>query len=55
MLCPSVLCYAECDNQQNAKSSVRAKTSAFLGKMLGQSSTRDRSVRSHLLHLDTAD
>ncbi|KAH9946988.1 hypothetical protein B0H21DRAFT_822341 [Amylocystis lapponica] len=26
-----------------AKSSVRAKTSAFLGKMLGQSSTRDRS------------
>ncbi|KAL6310459.1 hypothetical protein BKA93DRAFT_820881 [Sparassis latifolia] len=31
------------DNGKPAKSSVRAKTSAFLGKMLGQSSTRDRS------------
>ncbi|KAH9895124.1 hypothetical protein C8Q73DRAFT_759487 [Cubamyces lactineus] len=28
---------------KTAKSSVRAKTSAFLGKMLGSSSTRDRS------------
>ncbi|KAH9935590.1 uncharacterized protein B0H18DRAFT_1207160 [Fomitopsis serialis] len=28
---------------KNAKSSVRQKTSAFLGKMLGQSSTRERS------------
>ena len=30
---------------EQAKSSVRAKTSAFLGKMLGSSSTRDRQVR----------
>ncbi|PCH43866.1 hypothetical protein WOLCODRAFT_138645 [Wolfiporia cocos MD-104 SS10] len=30
-------------NPRNAKSSVRQKTSAFLGKMLGQTSTRERS------------
>lgn len=33
---------------QPAKSSVRAKTSAFLGKMLGAGSTRDRSVSSSI-------
>ena len=36
---------------QTAKSSVRAKTSAFLGKMLGSSSTRDRSVRLKFIRL----
>lgn len=36
---------------QPAKSSVRAKTSAFLGKMLGTSSTRERSVSGpHACH-----
>ena len=30
---------------QTTRNSVKAKTSAFLGKMLGQSMTRDRSVR----------
>ncbi|KAI0332360.1 hypothetical protein GY45DRAFT_1344763 [Cubamyces sp. BRFM 1775] len=39
---------------KTAKSSVRAKTSAFLGKMLGSSSTRDRSVRLEFIRLDTS-
>jgi hypothetical protein len=31
--------------QQSPKTSVRAKTSAFLGKVLGQGIVRERSVR----------
>lgn len=31
--------------QQASKNSVRSKTSAFFGKMLGQGTVRDRSVR----------
>ena len=34
---------------QNPKSSVRQKTSAFLGRMLGQNSMRERSVRAHFV------
>lgn len=37
---------------QSTKSSVRAKTSAFLGKMLGTSSTRERSVSTILADPD---
>ena len=46
-LCFFLLAMTERTNQ--AKSTVRAKTSAFWGKMIGQSTVRERSVRCCLM------
>lgn len=40
---------AATDERQASVSSVRAKTTAFLGKMLGTSTTRERAVSAVFL------
>ncbi|KAI6046151.1 hypothetical protein EDC04DRAFT_2865015 [Pisolithus marmoratus] len=45
---------SKADSDKVSKNSVRAKTSAFLGKMLGQSTTRERSVRHRSRRTDAS-